>query len=63
MKSVKILLGGLIVAVLGFFLFVLTTGIGVLIGIVLSIFPLWQIVVGTFVGFICVIVCLIEARK
>lgn len=63
MKSVRILLGSLIVVVLGFFLFVLTTGIGVLIGIVLWIFPQWQIVVGTFAGSICVIVYLIRVWK
>lgn len=49
-KNIDFWLGLLILTVLGFLVFVLTTGLGALIGYVFAIHSWWYIVFGTFLG-------------
>jgi hypothetical protein len=63
MKYIKILASVICLLVMGFFAFTLFTGFGVLIGFIVSIFPTWQIVIGTLVASVGVFLHLIGEKK
>lgn len=48
------------ILVMGFLAYCAVTGFGVLIGIILVIFPTWQIVLGTGLGSVCVFIYLVS---
>ena len=55
--------GGLIILIiLGFLAFCAVSGIGVLIGFTIKIFPVWQIVLGTILGSVGVFLHLMEKK-
>lgn len=55
--------GGIITLILlGFLSFCLVSGVGVLIGFTIIIFPVWQIVLGTILGSVGVLLYLMEKK-
>ncbi len=61
-EKLKFTLGLLILILLGFLSFCLISGIGVLIGFTIIIFPVWQIVLGTILGSVGVLLYLTEKK-
>lgn len=62
-KHIKTIVGVICLLTMGFLAFTLLTGFGVLIGFVLIIFPTWQIVLGTLVGSVGVLLYLLGEKK
>lgn len=55
--------GGLIILILlGFLVYCVVTGVGVMIGFIFVIFPVWQIVLGTILGSVAVLLYLMEKK-
>ena len=50
MKYFKRLLGVICLLVMGFIAYCAVTGFGILIAMILIIFPAWQVVLGTLLG-------------
>lgn len=62
MKHLKTLLGIVCLLIMGFIAYCAVTGFGVIIALVLIIFPTWQIVLGTLLGSGCVFLYLIREK-
>mgnify|MGYP007127615894 CR=1 FL=1 len=62
-EKLKFVLGLIILILLGFLAFCLLSGVGVLIGFTIIIFPVWQIVLGTILGSVGVFLYLMEKSK
>lgn len=62
MSYFKRLLGIVCILVMGFLAYCAVTGFGVLIGLILVIFPTWQIVLGTVLGTVCVSIYLLSKK-
>lgn len=58
MKQLKTLLGIACLLAMGFTAYCAVTGFGIIIALVLIIFPTWQIVLGTLLGSVGVFLCL-----
>lgn len=55
--------GGLVILILiGFLAYCAVTGFGVMIGLIFVIFPVWQIVLGTILGSVGVLLYLMEKK-
>ena len=63
MTIIKRTIGIVLLIFLGFLSFVLLTGLGFLIGFMFHVLPLWQIVVGTLLGSIAVLMYLMGNSK
>jgi hypothetical protein len=61
-EKLKFTLGLLILILLGFLAFCLVSGVGVLIGFTIILFPVWQILLGTILGSVGVFLYLMEKK-
>jgi len=60
--KLKFVLGVIILILLAFLAFRAVSGVGVLIGFTVIIFPVWQIVLGTILGSVGVLLYLMEKK-
>ena len=56
----KTFVGLLVLIVLGFIAFIILSGIGLMMALILSVYPWWKILLGTLFGTAIVFVWLIE---
>lgn len=63
MKQLKTLLGIAYLLIMGFIAYCVATGFGIIVALILVIFPTWQIVLGTLIGSIGVFLYLIGKKS
>lgn len=56
----KTFIGLLVLIVLGFIAFIILSGIGFMVALIFSVYPWWQILLGTLFGTAIVFIWLIE---
>lgn len=61
-EKLKTLLGLIILILLGFLAFAACAGFGAMIGFIFMNFPVWQIVLGTILGSVGVLLYLMEKK-
>ncbi len=61
-EKLKFVLGVIILILLGFLAFAGCSGFGALIGFIFTIFPMWQIVLGTILGSVGVLLYLVGKK-
>lgn len=61
-EKLKFVCGLIILILLGFLAFTTCAGFGALIGFIFVIFPVWQIVLGTIIGSVGVLLYLLEKK-
>jgi hypothetical protein len=55
MKKFKFAVGVVCLLIMGFIAYTLVTGFGILVALIFIVFPLWQIILGTVVGAVCIL--------
>jgi hypothetical protein len=58
MSKLKVAVGFITLIVMGFLVYALCTGLGALVALIFMIVPVWQIIIGTLVGSVGVLIYL-----